>query len=270
MQHSSINTTGVLAPTGRLPSSITNASIPKPQALFPTLPDQVELPSSSATELYKTYSSTLTPSFVKHHAQVSIDHAYPSPSSPTTPLPVATPSATPTSRLPPPPPHPYTYELAHIPYPASLVSPTASSPTPPASFEETPFTYVTTLAGLEEMIARLETETHVAIDLEHHSFRTYGGFLCLMQVSCQGKGGKGTTEDWVVDLVVPEVRGGMREFGRVLANPDIVKIFHGAESDIVWLQQDFDLYVVNLFDTYHASKALGASSCLASASSRAV
>lgn len=34
-------------------------------------------------------------------------------------------------------------------------------------------------------------------------------------------------------------------------------MFHGAESDIVWLQQDFNLYVVNLFDTFHASKVLG-------------
>jgi exosome complex exonuclease RRP6 len=27
--------------------------------------------------------------------------------------------------------------------------------------------------------------------------------------------------------------------------------------DIVWLQRDFGLYVVALFDTYHASRALG-------------
>lgn len=34
-------------------------------------------------------------------------------------------------------------------------------------------------------------------------------------------------------------------------------MLHGAESDIVWLQQDFNLYIVNLFDTFHASKVLG-------------
>jgi exosome complex exonuclease RRP6 len=31
---------------------------------------------------------------------------------------------------------------------------------------------------------------------------------------------------------------------------------HGAESDIVWLQENFNLYIVNLFDTFHASRAL--------------
>lgn len=34
------------------------------------------------------------------------------------------------------------------------------------------------------------------------------------------------------------------------------QVFHGAESDILWLQQDFDIYVVGLFDTYHATKVL--------------
>jgi len=35
------------------------------------------------------------------------------------------------------------------------------------------------------------------------------------------------------------------------------QVFHGAESDIVWLQENFGIYVVGLFDTYHASKILG-------------
>lgn len=35
------------------------------------------------------------------------------------------------------------------------------------------------------------------------------------------------------------------------------KVFHGAYMDIVWLQRDLGLYVVGLFDTYHAARALG-------------
>ena len=35
----------------------------------------------------------------------------------------------------------------------------------------------------------------------------------------------------------------------VFANPAICKVFHGADSDILWLQQEFHIYVVNLFDT---------------------
>lgn len=37
----------------------------------------------------------------------------------------------------------------------------------------------------------------------------------------------------------------------------LVQVFHGACMDMIWLQRDLGLYVVGLFDTYHASRALG-------------
>ncbi|CAF5216955.1 unnamed protein product, partial [Rotaria magnacalcarata] len=33
-------------------------------------------------------------------------------------------------------------------------------------------------------------------------------------------------------------------------------VFHGADSDIEWLQKDFGLYIVNMFDTHQASREL--------------
>ncbi|KAJ3192132.1 exosome nuclease subunit [Irineochytrium annulatum] len=35
-----------------------------------------------------------------------------------------------------------------------------------------------------------------------------------------------------------------------------LEVLHGAESDIIWLQKDFGVYIVNLFDTFHASHVL--------------
>lgn len=35
------------------------------------------------------------------------------------------------------------------------------------------------------------------------------------------------------------------------------QVLHGSTSDIVWLQRDLGLYIVGLFDTYHASNILG-------------
>lgn len=35
-----------------------------------------------------------------------------------------------------------------------------------------------------------------------------------------------------------------------------VQVFHGADSDIQWLQRDLCLYVVNMFDTYQAGLLL--------------
>lgn len=34
------------------------------------------------------------------------------------------------------------------------------------------------------------------------------------------------------------------------------QVFHGADSDMEWLQRDFGVYVVRLFDTHQASRAL--------------
>lgn len=40
------------------------------------------------------------------------------------------------------------------------------------------------------------------------------------------------------------------------SDSNLVKVFHGCHSDILWLQRDFGLYVVNCFDTYQSSKLL--------------
>jgi len=42
----------------------------------------------------------------------------------------------------------------------------------------------------------------------------------------------------------------------IFTNKDVVKVFHGCDSDILWLQRDFGLYVINCFDTFQAVKLL--------------
>ncbi|CDO75141.1 hypothetical protein BN946_scf184639.g3 [Trametes cinnabarina] len=141
--------------------------------------------------------------------------------------------------------HPYRYEIKHISYPSRMFQP--APPIVPRSFAETPFSWVSTAAEFAAMLEKLRGAREIAVDLEYHSYRTYGGFVCLMQISTRG-------EDFVVDTLA--LRDEMEELNEVFTDPDVVKVFHGAESDVVWLQQDFNLYVVNLFDTYHASKVL--------------
>ena len=36
----------------------------------------------------------------------------------------------------------------------------------------------------------------------------------------------------------------------------IVKVLHGADKDIQWLQRDFGIYMANMFDTGQASRVL--------------
>ena len=62
-------------------------------------------------------------------------------------------------------------------------------------------------------------------------------------------------QDWIIDTLA--LRDDLTVLNEVFANPNIVKVFHGAFMDILWLQRDLGLYVVSLFDTFHASRALG-------------
>jgi len=35
----------------------------------------------------------------------------------------------------------------------------------------------------------------------------------------------------------------------IFDDPSITKVLHGADKDVEWLQRDFGLYIVNMFDT---------------------
>ncbi|KAJ3862649.1 hypothetical protein EV359DRAFT_74071 [Lentinula novae-zelandiae] len=142
--------------------------------------------------------------------------------------------------------HPYRYEINHISYPPRMFR--SSQPIPPTPFESTTFSWVSDVTALDSMLENLRKATEIAVDLEHHSYRSYFGFLCLMQISTR-------QQDWIVDLLVLREEVGV--LNEVFTDSKITKVLHGAESDIVWLQQDFNLYIVNLFDTFHASKLLG-------------
>ncbi|KAG1763058.1 ribonuclease H-like domain-containing protein [Suillus occidentalis] len=148
--------------------------------------------------------------------------------------------------------HPYYYELTHPTFPTHLFRPTPTTilPSSLTGTDVSKHVYVSTPSTLLSMAIKLKAANEIAVDLEHHSYRTYRGFLCLMQISTR-------EDDFIIDLLVPSVRDSISNaLGEIFADPEIVKVFHGAESDIIWLQQDFNIFVVGLFDTYHASRAL--------------
>ncbi|POY71841.1 hypothetical protein BMF94_5202 [Rhodotorula taiwanensis] len=154
--------------------------------------------------------------------------------------------------------HPYAAELAALAPPAHFLSkPPQPASRPPAaeSFAKTPFEWVGDAETLDKMISEIrqvgeEGLKDLAIDLEHHDYRSWSGITCLMQLSTRKK-------DYVIDALDPSVRDGLEALNEFLTDPEWVKVFHGANSDIVWLQRDFGLYIVGLFDTYHATKVLG-------------
>ena len=65
------------------------------------------------------------------------------------------------------------------------------------------------------MLTKLRRVSEVAIDLEHHSYRSYAGFLCLMQISTR-------EEDWIIDTLV--LREELTELNEILTDPRIIKV----------------------------------------------
>ncbi len=98
------------------------------------------------------------------------------------------------------------------------------------------------------MLSELKQAKEIAVDLEHHDMHSYIGLVSLMQISTREK-------DWIVDTLKPW-RENLQCLNEVFADPNIIKVFHGANMDIKWLQRDLGLYVVGLFDTFHAANTL--------------
>jgi len=142
--------------------------------------------------------------------------------------------------------HPYEFELERFQPPEWALEP-ATEPVQPPPAEQTPVTMVTTPAGLSQLVSELEQAREVAVDLEHHSYRSFLGLTCLIQISTRQR-------DYIVDAL--KLRGQLQCLNQVFANPRIVKVFHGADSDVEWLQRDCGVYLVHLFDTHQASKVL--------------
>ncbi|RKP04213.1 hypothetical protein CXG81DRAFT_7413, partial [Caulochytrium protostelioides] len=142
--------------------------------------------------------------------------------------------------------NPYAYEITHIAYGPNVLE--ERDEQPPLPLEDAPkAVWVDTPAALAAMLAELKQVDELAVDLEHHDYRSFQGFTCLMQISTR-------TQDYLVDTLA--LRSQLGCLNEVFTNDRIVKVFHGAHFDIQWLQKDLGLYVVNLFDTYHASQVL--------------
>lgn len=141
--------------------------------------------------------------------------------------------------------HPYEQEISNFVIKPEILLP--SQPIEPPDLSSTPIILVETIEQLEEMCRHIESQKEFAVDVEHHSYRSFQGITCLLQISTR-------TQDFVIDAI--KLRSELYRLNQSFTNPDITKVFHGADCDILWLQRDFGVYVVNLFDTSRAAKLM--------------
>jgi ribonuclease D len=106
---------------------------------------------------------------------------------------------------------------------------------------------VNTSDALDEMYYRLLAAPVVAVDTESNSLFAYNEQVCLIQFSVPG-------QDYLLD---PLAFDDLAVIGQILADPEIEKIFHAAEYDVMSLRRDYQFEFVNLFDTMIASRIVG-------------
>lgn len=99
-------------------------------------------------------------------------------------------------------------------YPSQVYQ--SCEPTKYLPIDKTKAIWVDTWEGVLQMLEELKKATEIAIDLEHHDFRSYPGLLSLMQISTREK-------DWIVDTLVPW-RHKLEVLNEVFSDPTIVKV----------------------------------------------
>ena len=99
----------------------------------------------------------------------------------------------------------------------------------------------------QDVVTTLRSQPRLAVDTESNSLHAYRERVCLIQFSIPGA-------DYLVD---PLALRDLNPLGSLFSNPEIEKVFHGAEYDIMCLKRDFGFTFANLFDTRVASRTLG-------------
>ncbi len=106
---------------------------------------------------------------------------------------------------------------------------------------------VTSTKELAEAVKEIENSPQLAIDIESDSFYAYRERVCLIQISSSSK-------DYIVD---PLAIQDLSLLGKIFSNPNMEKIFHAGEYDVLCLKRDYQFEFKNLFDTMIAARFLG-------------
>jgi ribonuclease D len=110
-----------------------------------------------------------------------------------------------------------------------------------------PYTYVTTPEEMTRAVAALAGARIIGVDTEGASLHRYRDRVCLIQISSEA-------ENYIFD---PLSFDSMQALGPLFENRSLLKIFHGADYDLLSLKRDFQFKIGPIFDTALAARAVG-------------
>jgi ribonuclease D len=108
-------------------------------------------------------------------------------------------------------------------------------------------TLLTEAEQLDALVASLAEEKLISVDTESNGLHAFREQVCLIQFST-------AQDDYLVDPLAIE---DLSPLAKIFSNPEIEKIFHASEYDLIVLQRDFGWKFANLFDTMIAARILG-------------
>ncbi|MCK5540397.1 MAG: HRDC domain-containing protein [Deltaproteobacteria bacterium] len=108
--------------------------------------------------------------------------------------------------------------------------------------------------ALQKICTKITKAGRVAIDTEFVWERTFYPALGIVQLGIDQK------RAWLLDI--PALNDKLEPLGRLLADPEIEKIFHDAKQDLTILRIATGYYPKNIFDTRLAAGFVGPSSSL--------
>jgi ribonuclease D len=120
---------------------------------------------------------------------------------------------------------------------------TAPVPIPAPGFE-----FVDRPEGLAAAIERMRGVQALAVDTEADSMHSFFEKVCLVQLA---------TERGDAFVVDPLTLGGLGGMATIFSDPRTVKVFHGADFDVMSLRRDFAFEFRGIFDTMLAGQLLG-------------
>ena len=108
-------------------------------------------------------------------------------------------------------------------------------------------TWIRSAAELDELARSLASCRSIGLDTESDSLYHHRDKVCLVQVATD------RGEAFLVDSLAVD----LRPLGPAMADPQLVKVLHGADYDVTTLKRDFGFSFASLFDTMIAARLLG-------------
>lgn len=109
------------------------------------------------------------------------------------------------------------------------------------------YQYITTPEARDAAIAALSRAPIIGVDTEGDSLYSYQEKVSLIQIS-------GAEINYIFDPILLDT---VQPLSSLFENRSILKVFHGADYDLVSLKRDFGFKISPIFDTALAARAVG-------------